>query len=290
MINMKEKKLSPRDQKRNPLEIHFRAGFGYGDYITNLAYAHNASIKYQTPVVATFHWNHDLNHLHSPDDPETIIERFWKTYNELDHLDDVSIRVKSNSNVDFRFINNLDHDVPFHGIWRTAKRSDNNNKNNNDLRRRHRSFNILLWRSTFNTYFPGADKDPISDHWGHLIDYLIKKEGHRVQEVTYRTPIDRILSSIEQCDMGIGYDGMVHQLFKCYHKPLLVFCRRYGLNRLLVPHAALENNYSKFLENGVDHYRMISERNLKTVMQKYHEWLYDHQDYKAHELFQKKVF
>lgn len=82
---------------------------------------------------------------------------------------------------------------------------------------------------------------------------------------------------------------MIHQLFKCYQKPLLVFCKRYALNRYLVPHAALENNFDSFKLNGLEYYRRISNEKYESVMKQYNEWLYDIQDFSDHPLYNQKV-
>lgn len=262
-----------RSNNEDSLDIQFRSGFGYGDFISGLAYAHNASIKYKTPVDITFHWDHSIDYLHDSSDPETIVDRFYTCYDDLVKLDDVRVNISCDSPLPYRFINHLDELSPYHSYWQSLR------KNRNDGI-------VLIWSSRHNTYFPGHKKDPIYNRWNELSEHL-ENIGFTVREITYRTPIAEILDLISRCHIGIGYDGMIHQLFKIYQKPILVFCKRHDLNRLLVPHASLEISYERFLKRGVDFYRHDSLRKLKRVQKDYHRWLYDHQDYTKHSLYNK---
>lgn len=257
------------------LDVQLKAGFGYGDFITNLAYCYNAAIKYDVKVNAIFHWDYDAYQRHSKKDPESIIHRFYYLLNDFDPESNCTINTKVNSPVDYRFINNLDYQNSVSSYYALSRKM------------RDKGF-ILIWRSTFNTYFPGYAKDPIYDDWDNLIQYL-QHLGYTVKEVTYQTPINKVVKMVSECSMGIGYDGMIHQLFKCYQKPLLVFCQRYDLNSLLVPHAALENNLYSFKTNGIEYYRDISNKKYDNVMIRYYEWLIDKQDCFSHPLYNKKV-
>lgn len=261
------------DSDKSPLEIEFRSGFGYGDFISGLAYAHNASIRYQTPVDITFHWDHSIDHLHDPSDPETVIDRFYACYNDLVKLDDVNVNISCNSSIPYRFVNHLDELSPYHSYWQSIRKSRNDGT-------------IVVWSSRHNTYFPGHKKDPIYDEWQDLCEYL-RSVGFTVKEVTYRTPVSEVLDLISRCHMGIGYDGMIHQLFKIYQKPLVVFCKRTSLNQLLVPHASLESSYDRFLRKGPDYYRHHSLKKLKNIQNKYQNWLRDYQDPTQHPLYNK---
>lgn len=257
------------------LRIEWRSGFGYGDFVTGLGYAHNASIKYQTPVEINFHWSHDLNHKETPEDPETIIDRMWYVYSTMKHLSDVSVNVTTNSTPEWRFINNLDEYNAIHGIW----------LNNLEM---IETDTVVLWRSKYNTFFPGVLKDPIWDKWDNVIDWLTD-QGYRVHEVTYRTPVEEVIEAIRVCKFGIGYDGMVHQLFKYLWKPLIVLCERHPLNKLLVPTAALEKDVSNMFENGIDFYLEASYRKIKRVEQHHNLFLSDHKNYNDHSDYMKKI-
>jgi hypothetical protein len=257
------------------LDIQWRSGFGYGDFVTGLGYAHNASIKYETDVDITFHWDHSHDYRHSSNDPETIIDRFWTVYNDIEKLENVRVFVKTDSKVNYRFINNLDEFNRVHGVWNSPSPVTDDGY-------------ILLWTSRYNTYFPGYDKDPICNQWGDLVHYL-NNVGYRTIEVTYRTPVEEVLDLIRRCHIGVGYDGMIHQLFKLYRKPCLIFCKRKELNDLLLPFASQEISLNRFKRMTLEHYRQESKKRIRRVMKEYNEWLYDKCDPTSHELYNKPI-
>lgn len=115
------------------LEIQWRSGFGYGDFVSGLGYAHGASKKYQTDVQLTFHWNQDANHKEHESETETIIERMYYVYSVMNKLENVSICHRANSNIDYRFINNLDEFDPLHGLWYSNLTNESSNT-------------VVLWR------------------------------------------------------------------------------------------------------------------------------------------------
>lgn len=255
------------------LDIEWRSGFGYGDFVTGLGYAHVASIKYQTPTNITFHWNHSKRYKESKQDPETIIDRMHYVYDTMQKLDNVEISFKCNSSLPYRFINNLDEHEPLHGLWYSNLEIQESNV-------------VVLWRSKFNTYFPGTEKDPAHNEWDDIIEYL-EDSNYTVKEVTYRTPIRDVIEYMRICKFGIGYDGMVHQLFKYMWKPLVVICKRPKLNNLLVPQAAVESDINKFYLNGIDSYVKQSQVRCIQYKDKLDRWLSNYRDAKTHPLYNK---
>lgn len=257
------------------LKIKWRSGFGYGDFVTGLGYAHNASIKYQTPVDVNFHWSHGLNHKETSDDPETIIDRMWYVYSTMKHLSNVSVNITTDSKPEWRFVNNLDEFNAVHGVWFNNLETETTNT-------------VVLWRSKYNTFFPGVQKDPVWNEWDSVIRWLTD-QGYTVREVTYRTPVKEVIDAIRVCRFGIGYDGMVHQLFKYLWKPLIVLCERHSLNQLLVPTAALERDVSNLFKNGVNYYLEDSRKKIDLVEQRHNLFISDYQNYKQHPDYMKKV-
>jgi hypothetical protein len=255
------------------LDIHWRCGFGYGDFVTGLGYAHTSSLKYKTPTHITFHWNHSEDYKESIEDPETIIDRMQYVYSTMRKLDNVEVSYKVNSNFPYRFVNNLDEFNPLHGLWYTNLDTTNTNM-------------VVLWRSKYNTYFPGEKKDPAHDRWDSVISYL-QHNGYTVKEVTYRTPICEVLDCIRQCRFGIGYDGMVHQLFKYMWKPLIVMCKRHNLNRLLVPTASLEHNVDNLFKKGVEVYVNESKARCIRYNNELEAWLDTYSNPTMHSLYNK---
>jgi hypothetical protein len=240
-------------------DIQWRSGFGYGDFVTGLGYAHNASVKYQTKVNLVLHWDHELDFKETAEDPETIIERMWYIYDTMVQSPNVNIDVRVNSKPSYRFINNLDEFNPVHGLWNTSLPLSYTNA-------------VVLWRSKYNTYFPGIQKDPAHDKWDDVIDWLISL-GYDVHEVTYRTPVSEVIDKISKCAFGLGYDGMVHQLFKYMWKPLIVICERHKLNNLLIPQASLEKDVGGLVKRGLDFYINQSYNNINKFKRQHQKYL-----------------
>lgn len=257
-------------------DIQWKSGFGYGDFATGLGYAHNAAIKFSTDVKITFHWDHDNDYIHDPNDPETIIERFWSVYNDIKQSDDVNVQIKTNSEIDYRFVNNLHDYLSLHGIWESYYPSNDKGY-------------ILIWTSRYNTYFPGYHKDPIYHEWDELVEYL-ELNGYQVIEITYRTPVQKVLDLIRNCHMGIGYDGMVHQLFKFHRKPCLIFCERSRLNNLLLPFAEQESNLKRFKSLSLEYYKAKSKERIRRVERIYHRWLSEKEDYTKNHMYNVKNY
>lgn len=253
------------------LKIEWRSAFGYGDFVTGLGYAHTASIKYETDVQLRFHWDHDYDYKETPEDPDTIIERMFYVYSTMKQLPNVKILAEPNSKLPYRFKNNLDEYKQVHGLW----------YNNLDMK----STNVVvLWRSKYNTYFPGVDKDPAHDKWESIVEHL-ENQGYDVREITYRTPIQEVIENIRICKFGIGYDGMIHQLFKYLWKPLIVICKRHDLNKLLVPQACLLKSDAELKNIGVDKCVEVSEHRCTVFKERLEEWLKLKHDASIHQLY-----
>ena len=257
------------------LNIEWRSGFGYGDFVTGLGYAHNASIKYNTDVRINFHWNHPLDHKESADDPETIVDRMYYVYSTMLERDNVYVTHTMNSKPKFRFVNNLDEMNPLHGLWHTNVNSSV-------------SKSIVLWRSKYNVTFPGKDKDPIYNRWDNVIHWL-KEQEYTVHEVTYRTPIKEVIEKISRCEFGIGYSGMVHQLFKYMWKPLIIISNRHSFNKLTIPQASLLRSDSELYQNGIHAYINNSKNKIKFLKDELHKWVHDKQDAQKHPLYNVEV-
>jgi len=248
------------------LSMHFFTRYGYGDFISNLALAHNVRIKYQMPISANFYIYKGFAGYYDARDPETVIDRIKIINNDLIAVDNLDIIIKKTKQENnwFRWINHLERKEICHSYWAST-------------RPLYDKGYVLIWRSKFNTFDPGIEKDPIKDDWEELIQYLEQK-GFNVKEVTYRTPVKIILDLIANCSFGIGYDGMIHQLFKIYHKPILVFCLRHELQKALVPHAALETNITDFFKNGLDYYIDLSDKRKQEILDKHKKWLHAYRD------------
>lgn len=256
-------------------KIDWKSGYGYGDFVTGLGYAHNASVKYDMQVDLTFHWNHCIDHKETVHDPETIVERMYSVLDILKPHDGVNINHRMDSELGCRFINNLEEFNPLHGLWHTRLQTESTN-------------NVVLWTSRHNTTFPGVMKDPAVNDWDTIVSW-IEDKGYNVREVTYRTPVADVIESIRTCSFGIGYDGLVHQLFKFFWKPLIVVCRRKELNNLLIPQASIAKDTAELFALGLDFHINDSTERCSRFESLHRDWLKVKENPCEHSLYNVKV-
>lgn len=256
--------------------IEWRSKEGYGDFITGLGYSHSSVIKYQKPVHINFHWPNPKNYLMSDKDKESIFYRFSHILEWFKPVKDLTITHQFESIPEYRFINELEEFNPLHGLW---------------YPNRQLSFEpnlVIMWSSRYNLEFPGYHKDPLYHYWD-VIKKQLKFLGYNVVEVTYRTPVKKVMNLISRCEFGIGYEGMMHQLFKFMWKPIIVATQREKLARLLVVQAALVTKPDDILNKDICKLIAISRNNIKIAMKEHQNYMNAHEDPTKHSLYNKKI-
>lgn len=271
-ITMTNFTTSTNDQ----FHIQFRSNEGYGDFITGLSYAHSSVIKYQRPVKITFHWPNPKDHLLSNIDKESILYRFNHVLEWMKPVDGLTIAHRFSSVPSWRFINELEEFNLVHGLWYQSKKLPTKQKL------------VVHWSSKHNLTFPGYEKDPLYDHWDDIVDHL-KSVGYDVVEVTYRTPIKQALELMAQCQFGIGYEGMIHQLFKIIWKPTIIASQRVRLTRLLCPHSHIVNSYEDFAKQDLHDMISSSERLIDKFGVQLKQYINDKQDPTTHPLYNMEI-
>ena len=256
--------------------IHWRSGEGYGDFITGICYANNCRVRYQRPISLHMHWPNPQGHLLSDQDNEDIKYRFDQICTLLKPIDNVEVIHHFDSKPNFRFINELEEFNCLHGLWEPKQQF----KTSPGL--------VMLWSSCSNLSFPGYNKDPAYDHWDQIIDYL-DDQGYDVEEVTYRTPVSKVMYLLKHCEFGIGYEGMVHQLFKFLWKPNIILGKRTALCRLFCPFSAIINNPIELFDKGIDYYINESNNNIHKYKKEYYQWLDKKEDPTLHPLYTKDI-
>lgn len=256
----------------NCLNIEWRSQEGLGDFITGLGYAHSSTLKYQRPVNINFHWPNPKNHLLSSIDKESINYRFDYILDLLKPVDGLSVTHTYSSTPSWRFINEFEEFNPVHGLWYPKHELCT-----------QRGL-VVFWSSKHNLTFPGYHKDPLYDHWDAIVDN-IKSEGYDVAEITYRTPIKETMDLIQSCEFGIGYEGMVHQLFKFMWKPLICASQRYSLAHLLCPQAHIIKDPKLLLYGSVTPFIQYSKNNIKNLLVQHASYINDKQDPTKHKLY-----
>lgn len=256
--------------------IDWRSKEGYGDFITGLGYSHSSVLKYQRPVHINFHWPNPKNYLLSDKDKEPIFFRFEHVFSWFKPVKNLTITHQFNSIPDYRFINELEEFNPLHGLWYSNKQLS------------VQSGLVVLWTSRYNLSFPGYHKDPLYDHWDKIVDQL-KLLGYTVVEVTYRTPIKEVMNLIAKCEFGIGYEGMIHQLFKFMWKPLIVCSSRVDLTKLLIVQASIITDPAQLIYKDISRYIIESKNNIRKALMQHKKYVEDIQDPTKHPLYNKKI-
>jgi hypothetical protein len=110
-------------------------------------------------------------------------------------------------------------------------------------------------------------------------------EGYEVVELTYRTPIREVMDVITTCEFGVGYEGMVHQLFKFTWRPIVIASKRVELATLLAPQGAIITSPDQLLHNHISKYVKQSKKNIQRLLIAHQEYMNDVQDPTKHKLY-----
>jgi hypothetical protein len=257
------------------LDVKWGTGNGYGDFVTGLGYAHTSAIKYEIPVHIEFYWHHSKNHLFSPLDPETIVQRCDYINSIMRPLPQVSVSHRFNADSTFRFYNQLDEWNPMHGLWYTS------------LPEKTKKKHVAIWTTDFNISFPGNHKDPVNKRWN---DIRAKLSDYVLEEITYRTPVREAIEIVNRCEFGIGYDGLAHQLFKFMWKPLFVFCTRKHLNNVIIPQAILFENVNDFMDKEVENMLVLAKAKVDKIKNEHIDYMNEKKVANEHPLFNTFIY
>jgi len=255
--------------------MEFRSKEGYGDFITGLCYAHSSVIKYQRPIHIKFHWPNPKDYLLSDIDKESILYRFNYIREYLRPVNDLTISHEFSSVPNYRFINELEEFNHVHGLWYLKDEPP------------IKPGLVAFWSSKHNLEFPGYHKDPLYDHWDTIVSNL-RSEGYDVVEITYRTPIKDVMDVITTCEFGVGYEGMIHQLFKFTWRPIVIASKRISLAKLLAPRGVIVSHHSQILNNHISKFVNQSKKNIKELLIRHKEYINDFQDPTRHKLYNKE--
>lgn len=261
------------------LNIEWRGNFGYGDMTDPLTCSHAYTVKFDTPVTITIHWPFlDPNYKCSSQDPDTVLDQF-------EYLRSILKRPKHpvkfihkfrSDQIPFRYINNLEPLNPLTGVWYNNQHQTDNHK-------------VVVWSSRYNLKSVSSMKDPVRHQWDDIIKHYTEL-GYEVVELTYRMPIKEAIDHINTCTFGVGYDGMVHQLFKYLWKPITVLTDqgRHLINRLLVPQAVVMDSADQLINTPVKdlYFEMTNRMHFVEICHK--RYLRRYYDYREHVNFNKK--
>ena len=256
--------------------IQWRSNEGYGDFVGGMAYAHSPVIKYKQPVTINFHWPNVKDSYFSSLDNETILYRFNHILSFMRPVKGLNITHTFSSIPTYRFINQLEEFNYLHGLWYPKHELKTTPKL------------VVHWSSKHNVTFPGYHKDPAYDIWDDIVDRLLAL-GYDVREVTYRTPIKKVLELIANCEFGVGYEGMIHQLFKFMWKPLVVASQRKSLAKLLAPQGYVITDPKLLLSDNILDFVNISKQEIIKYKDLHYKYMHDYQDPTLHPLYNKEI-
>jgi hypothetical protein len=203
-------------------KVRWRGTWGIGDSMNALNVCHNYAWSKGIKVNLEMHWSHDENHLETPKDPETIVQRTDWIHTQYHRQDDVVLThvfnsdlfPKGNMNSDsnkIRQIFDSGHKEPFDNDWIFKPESFTKKKKK-----------IVIWTHTYNTKKPRTWKRFLTnDDWYDIIK-LLSWEGWDTVELTYRTPIRDAFKQISEADFVVCYDGMWHYIARNFGKPMFI--------------------------------------------------------------------
>jgi hypothetical protein len=226
--------------------------------------AHNYCYQNNTKVTLEFHWEHEKDHLHHFEDPETIIERLEYIHNFYHRKDDVTVvhvygeRTRYS---DWKFDDDVvleeDGSRRIKAIERKGKNrfwfssgaytdGDGDRAPVNDWIFREDAFRkidkrkVVIWRPTFNAEVPRTWKRSLTHkNWDAIISSM-RGKGLYVVELTYRTPVSEAFYHISTCRQVICYDGMWHYIARNFAIPMVVLSSE-GITSYHTPHCIKTN-------------------------------------------------
>ncbi len=241
------------------IKIRWRGTWGIGDSMWGLNVAHVHANLRKHKVNLEFHWTHDKDYLHSPLDPETIIERTEWIHTRYHRQEDVVVTHVCNSELfdpDNTSMDRDKHRFYFEDDWHSPKGTPPQDwlfkKEFFDKEKRK----IVIFNPIENTEAPRSWKRFLTkDDWDAIIQAL-RWRGWDTRILTYRTPIEDAFTQIQEAQFIVCYDGMWHKIGRNFSKPMLIPSWE-GITTYNTPQAIKFPNREKFLEfigDGGEHF------------------------------------
>ena len=238
--------------------VSWRGTPGVGDFMWALNCVHRYCYENKKQVVLEFHWEHDENHLHHFEDPETIIERLEYIHNFYHRKDDVQVKHvygETTRYSDWKFSDdfvrekdgtrriaaiNRGHKNRFYfesGAWtdRVGEPAPISDWTFRPMERKKNPLKIVIWRPTFNAELPRTWKRLLThEQWDDIIS-LMRQAGLHVVELTYRTPVREAMYHLSTCRQVVCYDGMWHYIARNFQVPMVILSSE-GITSYHTPH------------------------------------------------------
>ena len=263
-------------------KVRWRGTWGVGDAMLALNVCHRYCYDNNTKVNLEMHWEHGEDYLHSPEDPETIIERMEWIHTQYHRQDDVTLTHVYNSDLfDKGNVNPQKAKDRFYfdsNAYKPTGAPRNDWVFKKNLYRNHeKNKRIVLWTPHYNTEQPRLWKRFLTkDDWSVIIS-LLRREGWILTELTYRTPIRDAFNQIQRADYVVCYDGMWHYMAKNFSTPIFVPSWE-GITSYACPQVACRPNrkhvlefFETFFDEGRHHMDKKADKYLRRLGKLYEE-------------------
>ena len=247
------------------IQVTWRGTPGVGDFMMALNVCHSHAFSTKQQIELTMHWEHNENHLHHFEDPETIIERMEYIHNFYHRKDDVIVKHEFCSQ-DPRYTDwKWKDDIRVKGSvaeilhpkelgaelfeqYKQKKRfwfsdgayEDTVHSPPNRWLFREDAFQetdrkkVVVWTPTFNAEQPRWWKRKLTPHDWDVIIHKLRRQGMNVIEIDYRTPVREAMYHIANCRLVVCYDGMWHYIAFNFARPMVVVSKE-GITKYHTP-------------------------------------------------------
>ena len=207
------------------VEIDWKGKIGYGDIVSPICYAHNVAQKNTCDVDLNFYFEHPEGTKFKPEDPETINDRvkFIADNHRVTHNFQVNVKQHYEHKMSDNHTN-YDDRSPLHNVGFSRTNGW------------HGAGDFIAVVTTFKNkkqfseYAPGKMwKDPIGytpggNAWTTVLS-ILSKQGYRIKEVDYGTPISEASKIFQRCKFALGYHGSAMWLARWIGCPLIMFSK-----------------------------------------------------------------
>ena len=270
-------------------KVTWRGTAGVGDFMWALNVCHLYAYQNNVEVNLEFHWPHEPDYLYHFEDPETILERLDYINKFYHRRGDVDISHRWNGESDrYEPVTDKNRNVEYKTrYWfESGKYLDSGPPPPNEWLFRQDAFKtrnqkkVVIWRPLFNAETPRLWKRRLTnDHWEGIIKKL-RREGMKVVELTYRTPVSEAFYHLSDARLVICYDGMWHYIAKNFATPMIVISRG-GITKYHTPNAIRasdnpEEKYSIFY--WMDRFDVLLGHSKKKAIEYYDRVKYIYED------------
>ena len=243
-------------------KVTWRGTHGVGDFMQALNCCYRYSYDTDKVINLEMHWEHDEDFLYHPDDPETIIDRMNFIHPKYFESERVEVTHAFNSDKYYYPPEQSELKRKKRFEWESG-RYDPYGAPPNDWLFSEEEFvvperKIVMWTPHYNREPPRPWKRQLTeDDWYDILQ-LLRWEGWILEELTYRTPIEKAYNEIKTARYVVSYDGMWHYISKNFGKPHIIPSKE-GVTTYNTPNAVK-------IHQGADFKKCFEEDNMAETL------------------------